>query len=218
MITSKNFICPNCGKAYSLHLPPAVSICCAACGNVYTVDINGSTIDEEMNCKILPDENSLIILGATGLYNNDPFTIIGRIRSVNTLAISNEWVMWFEKSNTFQLLIESGLTYFVFSNKAAKANPNLVKNKAPGAVVNTENGSYAVVEATKQIQFKMEGEIPEDSLNVSEYFKVELSKPDGTEFASVCLYSSDVVEISHGKVLNIIELGLSTIDKFKDWK
>lgn len=217
MLTGKLFTCPDCSKSYTYRLTTSVSICCTGCGNVYSVEKNGNILNEEMNCKIASDDKLLISIGATGTFNGEPFNIIGRIRSVTNLSISNEWVMWFEKTNSFKWLIESGLTYFVFESATFPITASVLKSQSPGSVIQLDNDSYVITEAARQIQFKMEGEIPEESLNVKDFLKIELTKSYGKKFASICVYSKDAVDVTYGQLINITDLKLSTITKFSDW-
>jgi hypothetical protein len=212
---SKTFVCPNCEhiNAYKLNLP--IAIACQSCDLSYLVDENNST-------KVLNSEYrklntiSVLNLQTKGIYKGESFQLIGFIRSVNTLSISNEWLMYFE-SGTYKWLTESAFRYFVFDPKAIPMSSNAIKGNTPGNTVLINSKAYVLVEITKQIDFYSSGEIPADSYNDNSFFKYELVAKDSSDFASVCIYSQAQIDAYLGDKVQLEDLHLEKATTFKDW-
>lgn len=213
---ANNFNCPACGTTYSFKISKPLVICCPGCGKTYTIHQNSSITDTGHVFK-MPEEISLIRLGVKGTYSGLAFEIVGRIKSVTTYTSSNKWLMWFEGSGSYSWLAENNLTYFVYEPEESPINSSVIKSKKAGSTVEMAGNFYQLTEIAKQLEFYMQGELPEATLNTEHYYKIELSKMDVTQFATICIYEKNDADIAYGKLVSIKELGLSNINEYKDW-
>jgi hypothetical protein len=91
--------CPNCGRGYTQKLKETWLVVCDTCHHL----VKGSGIEpDQLN---MPDDWSTIQVGTTGLYKNQNFTIMGRIRLQMKNDFRNLWcaqygqeIMWIGQS------------------------------------------------------------------------------------------------------------------------
>jgi len=214
--TNKYIVCNNCKQqnTYSLNLPIVIS--CNSCSSSFIVDETKSIVDlaaEPLKLNTV----SVLNLQTKGISKGEPFELIGFIRSVNTLFISNEWLMYFE-SGKYLWLIESSFRYFVSDSKVIAMSSHAVKGIVPGRIVNINSKEYVLLEITKQIDFYFQGEIPVESYNDSSFFKYELVAKDESNFASVCIFSAAQIDASFSEKVQLEDLQLEQTNVFNDWK
>lgn len=208
------FNCPDCSAQAELSISAPLYICCASCGNTFFLDKEKNASKVELKKHNLQPIKT-IALDATGVYKNTPFKIIGHIRSINNNAISNEWLMKFTNGKELWL-IENGFSYFIFESEAIKVDSNEIKGKKIGSTLSINKTSYTIVDLSKQNEFQMKGQIPENCFNDDAYFKYEAIAANGN-LASVCIFDKDIMEAYTGLPVNLIDLNLSTLVDFKNW-
>ncbi len=208
------FICPNCSVQSELNIDPPLFIRCSSCGTTYQIDKEKNTTAYNIEKRFLQPINT-IALGANGVYKDLSFQIIGHIRSINSSSISNEWLMKFY-TGTELWLIENGSSYFVFESVPIIIPSNLIKGQKVGSIIDIQSTEYRIVDLSKQVEFQMEGQIPENSFNDDNYFKFEAIANNGT-LASICVFDKEIVEAFTGVAIELAELKLSTLTKFNNW-
>jgi hypothetical protein len=62
---------------------------------------------------LMPDDWSIIQLGATGKYKDRHFQVIGRVRLQLRFEYKNFWCIWFDAERTYGWLVESFGSYFM---------------------------------------------------------------------------------------------------------
>ncbi|MCW3084011.1 MAG: hypothetical protein JWP12_1377 [Bacteroidetes bacterium] len=209
------FTCPDCSTQAGLSIAPPLFITCASCGNTYQLDKDKNIVKDKLQKRNLLPINTITI-GATGRFVNSPFKVIGHIRSINNNAISNEWLVMFD-TGKLNWLIENGFSYFMFEADPIVMTPEAIKGKKAGNKMTIQKIEYTIVDLSKQIEFQMEGQIPEDCYNDQEYFKYECIDPVSGSLASLCIYDKQTVEAYKGIAVKLADLNVSTLTEFKDW-
>ncbi|HEY0030943.1 MAG TPA: DUF4178 domain-containing protein [Bacteroidia bacterium] len=211
----KRFNCPGCSVQTALSLSAPLYITCPACGITYHLDKENNTQESALKKRVLQPIQT-IKLGATGNYLDKPFQIIGHIRSINNNAISNEWLMKFENGEE-KWLVENAFSYFVFDAEGLVISYDLIRGKKVGGMITIKDQQYTIYDLAKQIEFQMDGQIPEDSFNDQPYFKYELIHSPSGEILSLCIFDKETIEAFKGRPVDITTLNLSTLTEFKTW-
>ena len=209
------FTCPGCSAQTGLSLAFPLYISCQACGNNYHVSTDKTATATGLQKRNLQPVKT-IELGATGKYLNKSFEIIGHIRSIHTDSINNEWLMKFT-DGTEKWLIENAFSYFVFETEAISLTHAQTKVNKMGSTINVKSKSFIIYDLTKQVEFQMDGQIPENCFNDEAYFKYETINLESGELLSINIYSKELIEGFMGKSVMLAELELSTLNEFKNW-
>lgn len=209
------FTCPNCSVQTELKISRPLYVSCPSCRIVYNFDKEKNVIKT-----FFPERNlqpiKTIELATTGTYQDKSFQLVGHIRSVNTNSVSNEWLMKFGDGKEMWL-IENGFNYFVFESEPIVISSGLIKGKKVGNIINIQSSEYTIVELSKQIEFQMEGQIPENCFNDQAFFKFEAIGESKDKLISICIFDDETIEAYKGVTIQYMSLKLSNADKFKNW-
>lgn len=209
------FSCPDCSLQTELNIPAPLFITCSACGNTYFVDKDKTATKNKLQKRNLQPIKT-ITLGASGNYKNESFKIIGHIRSIGNNAISNEWLMQFSNGKQ-SWLIENGFSYFIFETEPIVVKQDIIKSKKTGHKITVDKIEYTIVDLSKQIEFQMEGQLPENCYNDDNYFKYECIDAQTGNLLSVCIFDKQTIEGFKGVSIDLSDLKLSTITEFNNW-
>lgn len=186
--------CPGCKKNIETKLAFPLVINCDSCHATF----EAKTVDDHTFVKkyhLPATDVSPFHIGLKGVYQDNPFELVGRIRSVNTLAISNLWLMRFKDAST-AWLAESSFSLFVSEGKKINLKGNEIKSKTAGKTVKLENKSYTILEITKQVECSVEGEVPLDDYQEEAFYTYELIGEENNIFATICVFEKEVIEAS----------------------
>lgn len=211
-----SFSCPECGSAERPKLALPVAICCSSCRSVFSVLADEQVENNHLKWNI-SNEISVIKLGTKGTHKGKSFEIIGRARSVTSMAISNEWLMDFG-DKTYAWLTESNFSYFVFDTRAFTLGVADIKSKQAGHVIRINQRDYVITEISKQVAFALEGQIPYEAYNDDDYFKYELKAVNNDGYATICIFDKNTVEAFTGDKVKPEDLKLTNINEYNDWK
>jgi len=208
------FICPQCSSQTALSIAPPLMICCSSCGKIFRVDAQKNATETALQKSVQPVKT--ITLGATGVYNKEKFEIVGLLRRVSNNAISNEWLMKFT-SGREAWLAESGFHYFVFESSPLSFSPALIKGKKVGDPITLGPDEYTIVDLARQVDLRIDGQIPEDSYNDQPFYIYETVRIKQDGFASICIYDKDNAEAFKGVAVRLADLEMSTLSAFSNW-
>lgn len=214
VITNK-FTCPDCAVQTELKIDLPLYISCPACGIIYNIDKEKNYLKTFLpQHKLQPLKT--IELTAQGKYKDKVFQIVGHIRSINSNSVSNEWLMKFEDGKEMWL-IENGFNYFVFESEQTVIAPGLLKGKKVGSVIIINTTEYTIIDLSKQIEFQMEGQIPDDCFNYTPYFKYETVARTKDNLITICIFDKDIIEAYKGEAVDYQSLQLPQLNQFKNW-
>ncbi len=206
-VLQNKFTCPSCAIQTELQLSLPVYLCCHGCGTTFHVDKDKTTSETKLQKrKLQPVRN--IVIGTTGSYQGKSFHIVGRIRSVRVGSVSNEWMMLFA-DGTEMWLSESGFSYFIYESKAVVLPIELIKAKKAGSTLTIEDRVYYICDVSRQTEFRMEGQIPENSFDDSSYFTYELTNVKGSELGTICIFDKETVEFYKSVPVELESLNLN---------
>ncbi|MBP6531934.1 MAG: hypothetical protein KA285_01555 [Bacteroidia bacterium] len=214
-LTANKFSCPKCSVQTELLLPSPLVISCPSCQETFFIDKD----QKATNAYLLKQDLSplkVIELTSSGVYKKNRFTVIGHIRSINTHSITNEWLMKFD-DNTFAWLIENGFKYYVFENDPISISANSIIGKSVGDIIKIKEIDYTIYDLSKQIKFRVDGQIPESDYNDGELFIYEAIADDSITLATIVIYDKTTVEAYKGIEINLPDLKISTLANFKKW-
>lgn len=206
--------CPSCHTIVNHRLNLPLVITCTSCNTTLLAEKDKEVISAEAKWSS-PSEISALKLFSKGKYEGKDFELIGRIRSISSSNISNDWLMYF-KDGSYRWLSETMFTYFISEAKPFSLTAAAIKDCKGGSIVRIGNDNYIVNDISKQIQLEVEGEIPFDSYNDEPYFKYELISALNTGWATVCIYDKNTIEGTMCKKVELSDLQLSAIVEYKD--
>jgi hypothetical protein len=213
--TSKSFTCPLCSTQTELKLAWPLVICCPSCGETFSIDETGVVTNKYL-LKLNLQPLETIKLGCTGKYQGAKFEVIGKIRSRNTHCVSNEWLMKFEDGKE-KWLVENSFFYFLLESEPIVLKPTALDKLDIGGVIEIEKNNYRLIDLSKQIKFRMDGQIPESAYNDQQYFKYEGVTFNHDSLISIVIFDKSTVEAYKGVNISLKELELSTLREFKEW-
>lgn len=215
MISLNTVNCPNCNTVYKYRLKLPVALSCPHCFYGFMIQENREITGTGLKWKN-PNDFSVLKLNTKGVYKDKEFELIGRIRSVDTLSVSNEWLMHFN-DGSLMWLIENGLVYFIVDPQVLPISEINLEKKHTGNTINLNEKKYIYTETSRQLVFNTQGEIPLDALNDESYEKYEFTAKDNSDFVTVCDFGKDGVEAYACNLIDIKDLELSFINEYTDW-
>jgi hypothetical protein len=200
------FTCPDCAVQTELKIALPLYINCPACGIIYNIDKEKNYLKTFLPQRKLQPLKT-IELSAKGKYKDKVFQIVGHIRSINTNSVSNEWLMKFDDGKEMWL-IENGFNYFVFESEQTVIASGILKGKKVGSIIIINATEYTIIDLSKQIEFQMEGQIPDNCFNNTPYFKYETVASSKDNLISICIFDKDIIEAYKGEVVDYKSLQL----------
>lgn len=212
----KQLTCPSCQAIVNHRLNLPLVVTCTSCKNTLVAEKDKAVIPAEAKWSN-PSEISSLKLFAKGKLEGKDFELIGRIRSISSSVISNDWLMYF-KDGSYCWLSETMFTYFISEVKPFPLTAAAIKDCKGGSIVRIGNDNYIVNDISKQIQLEVEGEIPFDAYNDEPYYKYELISALNTGWATVCIYDKNTIEGTMCKKVEFRDLQLKGIVEYNDWR
>lgn len=209
------FVCPICSTQTELELNPPLLICCPKCRDSFHIDASKKVTSKYL-LKFEDDSIPVITIGATGKYENEKFNVVGHLRVVNSISVSNEWYLKFH-SGKEMWLVENCFEYFLLDAKAESISGDIIRFSGVGSDIVYQDQEYLLQELSKKVKIKFDGQVPEDVVPEEDYFQYEAcSRKDGS-LISIVVYDRTSIELFRSKKINLQELELSTLTQFKNW-
>ncbi len=98
--------CPHCGAPVELLSAATPVAVCSFCRS--TLAREGETLRRLGQSAELFDDHSTLQIGASGRWNDRPFTVIGRLQWRTADAVWNEWLLFFDESHRAWLSEDNG--------------------------------------------------------------------------------------------------------------
>ncbi len=207
------YSCPACNTLHTQALEETTLIACKNCGEIIFQSITGDT---KIKPSKIPQDWSFIKIGASGLYQKRPFTIIGRIRLQLRNDYKNFWCAEISNGKS-QWIMESFGSFSMLNppwHEYTKSASKLRAGKSIEVAPNLHyNGEY--VEKCEGMSY--EGEIGSWKLFAPGFFLVQASRND----LQTCIFtieSKDHVEYITGSLVKVEDLSLKNILEWNEWK
>lgn len=152
--------CPSCGARVPVHSPTSVLVVCEYCQSTLLRDGEGVR-DSGRKSTILEDYTPLQI-HTSGVYQDQPFEIIGRIQMRYDRGFWNEWYVLFADGSC-GWLADSGWQYVMTKLSPPLSNKYDFFDLVPGASrLNYQNQIYiaADVRTAQYVSANAQGELP----------------------------------------------------------
>jgi hypothetical protein len=186
------------------------------CKNCNTVILSTSSLVKNSKAAKVPDDWSFIQVGTTGEYDQEAFTIVGRVRLQLRNDYKNFWCGALESGKCIWLM-ESFASFSVLTSKWSDYSGN-VSSLRSGLTISM-NGAIKLtgeyVEKCEAISF--EGEIANWKEVTPDFFFIQGSNPTGNT-AVFTIRSKTKAEYLSGKKIEIQNLNLKNIVVWNEWK
>ena len=168
--------CPNCGAPVEFRWSGAVQAVCPHCRSVLVRrDLDLSKVGEVAE---LPPDPSPIQIGTTGRFENDAFTVTGRIVYAYDSGTWNEWHLAFE-AGTSGWLSDAQLEYSVYRQIAKPGDIPADSTLTVGQRYGLHGASFAVTTLTHAHYRGVDGELPFEYWDKEDVLFADLATEDG---------------------------------------
>lgn len=215
-IVNRKFKCSVCSAEQEMLLEYPLCLDCNTCGNGYKI-LSETEIYQIPTYRKSLHTSAVLSIGKKGMYERKTFKVIGHIRSINNLYVLNEWLLYNE-AKEISWLVEANFKYYLFQNTPVAIRPSTYKQKHAGNFVNIEKEKYKILELTKQIEFQFTGQIPENSYNEGDVFKIEAQNILNHSLLSILVFDKNEAEGFKGKPINIKDLNMELDASLSFWK
>jgi len=210
-MTARAAQCPGCGAPIQFAWSSAVQAACQYCKAILVRhDVNLAKVGEVAD---LPPDSSPIQLYSEGIFDNQRFTVIGRIRYEWAQGNWNEWHLLFA-DQTSGWLSDAQADYAVTRLGPSYAFPSPLELK-PGTSYKFGELSYVVTHLTRVRYVGFEGELPFRTTEREEFATADLRTHDA-HFATID-YSEQPPLLFLGRFVSFEELKMSNLREFEGW-
>jgi len=202
--------CPQCGAPVEFKFAQAVQTTCPYCQSILVrgdVDVRkvGTVADALV-------DSSPIQIATEGVFDKQPFVVMGRIVYEYELGRWNEWHIVFNDGRS-GWLADAQLEYAV-SFQMADRMPER-QQYIPGAEVSVGGVKYTVTTVTKAGYVGVEGELPFEYWDKRICQFVDLRTPEA-QFATIDLSEAPALVFA-GRQVDYDELRLTNVKQFEGW-
>lgn len=163
----------------------------------------------------LPQDMSLLQLGARGVFDKVHFEIVGRLKIKWENGLWNEWYCVFEDGRDGWLAEAQGFFAVSFRLQELKYKPN-VKNLKVGETFTFDGKNIFKMEGIKEVHcIGSEGELPFKAEKGVKMFSADFVGADST-FASVEIDESEL-RVFTGKYVELEHLKMSGLRELEGW-
>ena len=205
--------CPSCSTLNTSVLRESVMLICKNCGEiVYEKGVGGF----RPQASPIPPDWSFIQLNTTGQYNEQPFTIIGRIRLQLRNDYKNFWCAAL-REGTGLWLMESFASFAIFP-MIWHAYTNSVSDVRAGKTIHARGGLKLTGEYVEKCEgISYEGEIGSWKFFDPGFFFVQAANREN-EVAVFTIVNKKSVDYLGGMKVTVESLNLKNIIVWDEWK
>jgi hypothetical protein len=209
-MTQPTATCPNCGAKIVFRWSSSVQTVCEYCKSILIrTDVDLKKIGQVAD---LPPDSSPIQIGTEGIYRNQAFVAVGRIVYQYDQGHWNEWHLVMNNASAWLSDAQNdyAVTFAVDGRKLPEQSHVEV-----GQRYTWDKQSYEVTTITNAHYGGLEGELPFQFIDKSDFVFVDLMTPNG-EFATVD-YSDTTPVLYLGQSVEFEELKLKNLRAFEGW-
>ncbi|WP_269629856.1 DUF4178 domain-containing protein [Pelomonas sp. BJYL3] len=197
--------CPNCGAPVEFASAASHSAVCSYCRA--TLLREGEALRKIGQSAELFEDYSPLQLGASGKYQGEPFTVLGRIQLRTEEASWNEWHILFGHGRSAWLSEDNGAFVIGFELPLAEAPP-LAANVIVGSPLTLGGARWEVASKVNATVLACEGELPRPPELLKSYWVVELRSSKG-EVGSLEFSQPQAPVWTVGRSVRLADLALS---------
>lgn len=149
--------CPNCGAPVEFASAASASAVCSFCRSTLVRD--GEALRRIGQSAELFDDHSPLQLGASGTYQGEPFTLVGRLQLGYADGTWNEWHALFDNGRSGWLSEDNGAYVFAFELPLQGAPPP-PDELVPGERRLVHGAAWSVASVTRAKLIAAQGELP----------------------------------------------------------
>lgn len=208
-------LCPNCGAPLSFASAASASAVCSFCKSTLLRD--GETLKKIGHSAELFEDYSPLQLGASGRYQGEAFSLLGRQQIAYEGGSWNEWHALFDNGRSGWLSEDNGRFVFGFASPTKEPAPDATGLKLDQSLV-LAGQSWRVAALTQARVAAAEGELPEPPSALPGFLVAEL-RSSRDEVATL-EYSVAPPRLSIGRPVRLADLAMQGLrqDSSKDLK
>lgn len=169
--------CPSCGAEVDFRSKASAFAVCSYCkSTIVRHDMDLEVIGKMAD---LQDDLTPFQLGTKGVFNKQPFELIGRLKVGYTDGFWNEWYALFSSDKVGWLAEAQGFLAMCFPIDTRGSKFPSGESLRPGSIVNIEQDSYWVDDIRKCRCLYSEGELPLRAAQGRAARSIDLSAPGG---------------------------------------
>ena len=152
--------CPSCGAPVRSMSASAVTLVCSYCHSLLVRE--GETLTDSGEDSALLEDFSPLQIGTSGVFNKQPFTLVGRLQARYDAGVWNEWYLLFADGSD-GWLAEAGDQYVLTRPVAAAETPPAFASLRAGSSRFTFHGNAFIAADVRDITLDRaaaEGELP----------------------------------------------------------
>ena len=152
--------CPSCGAPVRSMSASAVTLVCSYCHSLLVRE--GETLTDSGEDSALLEDFSPLQIGTSGVFNKQPFTLVGRLQARYDAGVWNEWYLLFADGSD-GWLAEAGDQYVLTRPVAAAETPPAFASLRAGSSRFTFHGKAFIAADVRDITLERaaaEGELP----------------------------------------------------------
>ena len=152
--------CPSCGAPMRSMSASAVTLVCSYCHSLLIRE--GETLRDSGEDSALLEDFSPLQIGTSGVFNKQPFTLVGRLQARYDAGVWNEWYLLFADGSD-GWLAEAGDQYVLTRPVAAAETPPAFASLRAGSSRFTFHGKAFIAADVRDITLERaaaEGELP----------------------------------------------------------
>jgi hypothetical protein len=204
--------CPQCGAKIEFRWTGALQTTCEFCQSILIRgDIDLQKVGEVAD---IPVDASPIQINTEGIWNNKPFTVVGRIIYEHDLGVWNEWHLLFS-DNTSGWLSDAQLEWAITFQHNQTMSASEQYRVSVGQRFNWNGVDYEVTSRTMAKYRGVEGQLPFVYWNKDQVQFIDL-RTQGMEFATLD-FSEDPGLIFLGRFVDFEQLQLKNLKQFEGW-
>ena len=188
--------------------------------SVFTVcrHCNSSLFREQMDLRLLGemaaliDDPTVFQIGTTGLYRNEQFTILGRVRQQWSDGVWNEWYIYFGGDKYGWLAEAQGFLMVNFPFEETVPDQNVLQ---AGAFVQIGGVPFEVLDRKEVLSGYAEGELPLVAKPGEPFLSIDLVH--GQSGFACITYSRDGSWLYLGEYVEFDELKFQNLREIDGW-
>lgn len=211
--------CPSCGAKVEFKSTVSLYTVCAYCRSYL---FRGEEHFENMGKMAdLPEDSSPLQIGASGIYMNKSFTIVGKNKMKWEDGFWNEWYLNMQDGTPAWLAEAQGEFILNFEQKGV--SPSSLPRRSDikiGQRLSLQNQTYTIVDIKNAECCGSEGELPFRAVPGEKRFSVDLRSTQGEVFSSLEFdetAKNDECRLYVGRYISLRGLQMKFLREFDGW-